>query len=152
MFHRVSVLAMAALLAFTVGCFKYNIKSGAGGNMSGPPKKDDWQMHFVFGLIGEGNVDVQSVCGGNDATVHIERTFLDGIIALCTDQLVGPSHIQVYCGGGGGGGGAPATSSVDVPVSKEQAQKIVKSDEFRAAVAEQAPERLAEVDALRAAY
>jgi hypothetical protein len=70
-------VAVAAFLVSVMGCNKYMIKTGAGGNTSAAPKKSEWQMHFIDGLIGEGNFDVQEICGGPDATIKIERAILE---------------------------------------------------------------------------
>jgi hypothetical protein len=137
-------VAVAAFLVSVMGCNKYMIKTGAGGDTGSAPKKSEWQMHFVDGLIGEGNFDVQQICGGPDATIKIERSILDGIISSCTGLLVMPSHVDVYCGAGA------TAPTAQLPLTQHNAEVIAKSDEFRAATVAIAPDRVAEVDAIRA--
>ena len=137
-------VAVAAFLVSVTGCNKYMIKTGAGGNTSAAPKKSEWQLHFIDGLIGEGNFDVKEICGGPDATIKIERAILDGIISSCTGFLVMPSHVDIYCGAGA------TAPTAQLPLTQHNAEVIAKSDEFRAATVAIAPDRVAEVDAIRA--
>lgn len=129
---KLSLALVVAALAISTGCMRYNIKVGKGGT---GPVQTVWDHHFLWALGGDGNVDVSAICGGaTDATIHIERTFIDGLLS---DLVFGgwiwqPSTIQVSCGDKTGA----------VAIDDDTARKIVASPEFLAMVDEIAPDRL----------
>jgi hypothetical protein len=137
--NAVAMALVVAMMMTTTGCFKYMIKTGAGGNASGTPTKSMWQHHLIDGLIGEGIVDVTEVCSGSpDATITIERNVVDGILGGLTGNLLwNPSTINVYCG----------DKASALLLDAEQTKRVASSAAFRDGVAEAAPERLAELDA-----
>lgn len=135
----IQAVGIAALLV-TTGCFKYVVKTGAGGDTSRPPAKSVWNHHFVNGMVGESAVDVSSICPSGDATITIERSMVDALLGNVTGNMLwNPSTVEVYCGG------AAASLSLD----EEEQKKLVKSDVFLDAVAALAPERLDEAIALQ---
>ena len=135
-----AIPALALTLAVAVsasGCFKYLIKTGAGGDPSGTPTKSVWQHHLLDGMIGEGIVDVQQVCGSPDATIAIERNVVDAILGNLTGNLLwNPSTINVYCG----------DKVAELELDAEETERVASSHAFRDAVEETAPERLSELD------
>jgi hypothetical protein len=133
--HSASILAVMIALASS-GCYKYMVKTGAGGNTRGEPTKSTWQHHLIDGLIGEGAVDIAAVCGSADATVTIERTVVDSILVGMTGMLWNPSTINVYCG----------NKVASVELDSDQTERVARSEAFRVGVIETAPERLAELD------
>jgi hypothetical protein len=132
-----SMKKMAAVLLVVVmatGCFKYTIKTGTGGDITREPNKSEWTLHFIDGLVGEGGMDVQEVCGGPNATIKIERNVVDAIIANATGvMLIQPSHINVYCGD---------QKVAQLPVDNHNAQRIAATSEFHNVVAEARPDML----------
>jgi hypothetical protein len=129
---KLAVFAALAALAVTSGCMHYNVKVGKGGSGA---TQTFWQHHFVFGLIGDGNVDVASICNGStDATVKIERTFVDGCLGgiLFAGALWQPSTVTVQCG----------EKTAEVAIDEATAKKIVASPEFLDVVNEVAPDRM----------
>lgn len=126
-----SLLAIVAL-ASTSACMRYNIKVGKGGS---GPAQTVWDHHFLWSLVGEGNVDVAAICNGStDATIHIERTFIDGLLSTIVfgGWLWEPSTVQVQCG----------EKTAEVAVDRETAKKLVGSAEFLDVVEAVAPDRL----------
>jgi len=137
--HRsISVASLIVAIALsTSGCFKYLIKTGAGGDTRGEPTKSIWQHHLIDGMIGEGLVDVGAVCGSPDATISIERNMVDAILGNLTGNLLwNPSTINVYCG----------DKVAEVVLDAEQTERVASSEAFRAGVAETAPDRLVQLD------
>jgi hypothetical protein len=136
--------AIAGFLALSMsGCFKYTVISGKGGNMSGTPKSN-WESHFLWGLIGEPRLDLKTICGSENATVQIERDFLQGLISSCLGNLWTPATVRVYCGETS----APAAA---LQLTPEQQRAFVESDAFMNAVAETAPEMIVDAQAAQAA-
>lgn len=88
---------MTAVLAS--GCFKYAIKVGDGGDVSGMPDYDQSQFFFVEGAIGQSNIDVGKICKDTtDATVLVEQPFHWGLVENCLcGELVNPVQVKVYC-------------------------------------------------------
>ncbi len=126
-----TLLAVASLATAT-GCMRYNIKVGKGAT---GPAQTVWDHHFLWTLVGDGNIDVAAICGSDvsDATIHIERTFVDGLLtSLIGGFIWQPSTVQVSCGAKSGA----------VAVNDDAARKIVASPEFLAMVDEIAPDRL----------
>jgi hypothetical protein len=130
-------LALAVVIG-TSGCFKYMIKTGDGGDTRGQPTASVWQHHLIDGMIGEGIVDVEKVCGGSpNATISIERNMVDAILGNLTGNLLwNPSTINVYCG----------DKVAEVELDAEQTERVASTPAFREAVEETAPERLSELD------
>ncbi len=129
-------LVLSAAIS-TSGCFKYLIKTGAGGDTRGTPTKSVWQHHLVDGLIGEGVVDVAAVCNSPDATITIERNIVDAILGNMTGNILwNPSTINIYCG--------DKVSKVEL--NAEQTERVASTEAFREAVEETAPERLPELE------
>jgi hypothetical protein len=130
-------LALAVVISST-GCFKYMIKTGEGGDTRGQPTQSVWQHHLIDGMIGEGMVDVEKVCGGSpNATISIERNMVDAILGNLTGNLLwNPSTINIYCG----------DKVAAVTLDAEQTERVASTPAFREAVEETAPERLTELD------
>lgn len=131
---KLAVLA-AVVAAFSLSaCTHYNVKVGKGGT---GPSQTIWQHHFLFGLVGDGNVDVASVCNGSpDATVRVETTLIDGLLKVIVfgGWLWQPTTMTVQCG----------EKTAEVAIDEATAKKIVASPEFLDLVNEVAPDRLAD--------
>ncbi|MBM4279743.1 MAG: hypothetical protein FJ137_02930 [Deltaproteobacteria bacterium] len=111
-----ATLAVASLL----GCWKTTVTVGQGGNTSGTPKKDEMSLFFVNGLIGTSDTNVSSICPGGNATVVVQRTLLEVLIAVGTVNLVSPNHVTVYCGE------EPSAAQL----SPEQLERLVQETDF----------------------
>jgi len=87
------------MLVFCVGvsgCFRHVYSQGNGGTVE---KYDQWQHHFVVGLVNTPTVDVDSVCPNTkDFTVYERQTFLNGLVSGLTLGIYTPSKITVSCG------------------------------------------------------
>lgn len=131
---KLAVLAALAALAVTSGCMHYNVKVGKGGS---GPAQTIWQHHFAWSLVGDGSVDVSSICNGSpDATVRIETTFIDGLLSYIVfgGWLWQPTTMTVQCG----------EKTAEIAIDEATAKKIVASPEFLDMVNEVAPDRLAD--------
>ena len=94
-FQVASVVAVFAL----VGCYHAVIETGrpAGGTEVYKP----WAMSFVFGLVPPPIENVASACPNGVSKVETQHSFLNGLVAVVTFQIVTPMEIRVTCAGGG---------------------------------------------------
>jgi len=90
-----SVVAVFAL----VGCYHAVVETGrpAGGTEVYKP----WAMSFVFGLVPPPIENVASACPNGVSKVETQHSFLNGLVAFVTFQIVTPMEIRVTCAGGG---------------------------------------------------
>ncbi len=131
---KFAVFTVLAVLATASGCMHYNVKVGKGGT---GPAQTIWQHHFAWSLVGDGSVDVSSICNGSpDATVRIETTFIDGLLShiVFGGWLWQPTTMTVQCG----------EKTAEIAIDEATAKKIVASPEFLDMVNEVAPDRLAD--------
>ena len=94
-FQVASVVAVFAL----VGCYHAVVETGrpAGGTEVYKP----WAMSFVFGLVPPPIESVASACPNGVSKVETQHSFLNGLVAFVTFQIVTPMEIRVTCAGGG---------------------------------------------------
>ncbi len=90
--HAIIAAGAAILLA---GCYHVTVVTGAppGNTVIDKP----WQMSFVYGLIPPQEVDAKATCAQGVAKVETEHSFLNGLVAGLTWQLVTPIHVRVTC-------------------------------------------------------
>jgi hypothetical protein len=92
-------LGRAALLAILLGgagCYKAtfirdpNVVRGA--------EHDQWLDFWVFGIVGEQNIDVKQFCpDGRVAQVVTGGNFATGIVSLLTIGIYAPRKVYVTC-------------------------------------------------------
>jgi len=89
-----SGLAAALLLS---GCYtiSYNGNRSAGGS-----EQSEWDNYFLWGLVGETNVDLQQVCPKGVASWKSQQTFVQGLIGIVTIGIYVPRSVIVQCGSG----------------------------------------------------
>jgi hypothetical protein len=92
-------LLLFSCLLFGAGCFKHMYTVGAGGNVGGSAAYSRWHSHWIFGLFGEDNVDVKTVCPSGNATIKDEHSFLNLVIASLVGVLWYPTSVEIYCDG-----------------------------------------------------
>jgi hypothetical protein len=106
----VTVVMAAVVIA---GCYKHSFTVGnGGGDTNRPPNYSQWKGHYFFGLIGEENVDVKSVCPSGNATVKDQHTFVNLLIGSLIGIIYHPTTVEIWCDEGGGSG---STSSLVIP-------------------------------------
>ena len=82
------------------GCYKHSYTVGNGGNTGGDATKSFWQAHWLFGLIGEADVDVRTTCPSGNATVKDSWTFLNSLVSALVGVIYSPTTVEIYCGNG----------------------------------------------------
>ena len=64
---------------------------------------DEWTSFFVFGLVGEQNLDMHQFCpDGRVAEVQTGANFLTGLVSLVTIGIYTPRKVYVTCAAGSG--------------------------------------------------
>ncbi len=97
---KVWILAMMGFLALgTGGCFHHSYTTGTGGNVSNEPAYNEWHSHWLFGIIGEENVDIKKVCASGNATIKDGQSFVNGLIGSLIGIVWYPTTVKVYCDG-----------------------------------------------------
>jgi len=124
---RSLVIASALLLG---ACMHHSYTVGSGAP-NGRVVYEKWHAHWLFGIIGEDNVDVNAVCPSGNATVRNDITFVNGLIGALVGIIYYPTTVVVYCADGPAAG-APTS----ILLTPEQKLKIVAAPEFAQWVAE----------------
>ena len=89
------VLCLAALLA--TGCMKHTYDVGAGAPR-GKVVYDNWESHWLFGIIGETQLDIKEICPSGNATIHDETDFLTGLVGALIGIIYRPSKVTIRSG------------------------------------------------------
>lgn len=94
-----------------VGCYHAVIETGrpAGTTVVHKP----WAMSFIFGLVPPPVENVTQQCTNGVSKVETMHSFLNGLVAVVTFNLVTPMDIKVTCAGAGGDDASLATVRVD---------------------------------------
>lgn len=129
------VCTTAALAA--TGCFRHRVDVG-GGARHGPVVYDHWENFWLAGLIGHVRVDVERLCPSGQATIEARQSFLNALVAGVTSGLYTPTTVRVRCRDG---------RRAALELSAADVRAVVRDDSFRALLAEEMPERLADVEA-----
>jgi hypothetical protein len=127
-----AVLLLAVVLAL-VGCFKHTFTVGNGAP-EGAVVYDHWHSHWLFGIIGEENVDVHKLCPSGNATIHEETTFVNGLIGAFIGLIYYPTTVTIRCHGG--------RADATINLTTAQMAALVADPGFISLVEEVAPERV----------
>ena len=133
------LVGLAATLG-TAGCFRHTVDVG-GGARQAPVVYDRWEHFWLAGLVGHVGVDVERLCPSGQATIEARQSFLNGLVAGLTSGIYTPTTVRVRCDDG---------RRTALELSAEDVRRVVGDDSFRALVAAEMPERLADLDAAQA--
>jgi hypothetical protein len=128
------VIVVVACVCAT-SCWKHTYTVGAGAPESQQVYKK-WHSHFLFGLIGDKNVDIKDLCPSGNATIKDQHSFVNQIVQALTFGIYGPTTVKVYCADG---------KQTKLELSGEQISEIVRDPRFLWVVNDYAPERLGDV-------
>jgi hypothetical protein len=132
----IAILVALGLL-FLAGCFKHTFTVGTGAE-SGKVVYHHWHHHWLFGIIGEENLNMAEICPSGNATIHSEMSFLNGIVDLLIGFIYSPTTVTIRCDDG---------TQTEVELNEEQVSRLVTDPRFLSLVGELVPERLAEAEA-----
>ena len=97
----VVVLMLVAFLSVTtVGCFKHTYTVGKGGD-NGKDVYSEWHAHWLFGIIGDENVNLKKYCPSGNATIKEQITFVNGLIGALIGLIYYPTTVKIECKMGG---------------------------------------------------
>lgn len=82
------------------GCYRHTFTVGNGGNTSKDPEYSAWQSHWLYGVIGDTNVDVKTICPSGNATIQDRHGFLNLVVYALVGVIYAPTTVEVYCGDG----------------------------------------------------
>jgi hypothetical protein len=79
------------------GCFtvSYQTKLAPGGEY-----KEDRGDFFLWGLVGDKEINLKSLCPAGVSRWKSQQTFVDGLLGIVTLGIYTPRHITVECTGG----------------------------------------------------
>lgn len=127
----VALLVLAVMMA-AVGCFKHTFDVGKGAP-NGKVVYDHWHSHWLFGIIGNKQVDVKEFCKSGDATIFEETSFVNGLIGAFIGLIYYPTTVEIRCNDGG---------KAQLNLSVEDMAKLVTDPQFLAYVQDVAPEQM----------
>ncbi|MGD2046032.1 MAG: Bor family protein [Gemmatimonadota bacterium] len=141
--RRVSVWAgrgtVLVLLVAAAGCYRHSFTVGSGAPMA-PVSVEQWRHHWLFGLISpDRELELSQMCPSGNATIEVEQSFLNGLVAALTGAIYSPTTVRVRC--------ARGTASLDI--EPENLTGLASDPDFLAWVAEVAPDRLEDIENAR---
>ncbi len=93
-----AALALGALvLVLASGCYRTTYVTGMG--MGGPVAQERVNF-FLFGIIGEADVDVQELCPDGVGWMQNRMSFVDLLLGLVTLNLYAPRTVELHCSKG----------------------------------------------------
>jgi hypothetical protein len=85
-------LLLAVLLA---GCYHVTVITANAPSTTQVDK--EWVNSFVLGLVPPPELNVRDQCPQGVAKVETERSFLNGLVAVLTQNIYTPMHTTVTC-------------------------------------------------------
>lgn len=140
-----SALLSAAILVSAVsatGCYKHTFTVGSGGNVEAEPTYEVWHSHWLWGIIGDENVDVNKVCPSGNATIKEKTSFVNGLIGGLVGTIYYPTTVEIYCGEG-----PAAPKAASITLSPERLREIALDPAALAAAREVSETKAAELQA-----
>ena len=130
-------MTLGVVVMATTACYEHTFTVGQGAP-TGPVVYSEWHNSWLGGLIGERNIDVETVCPSGNATIHDEQSFLNGLVAVLTAGIYTPTEVKIRCDSG---------RSVDIRLDEGEVMSILRAPAFRDRVEHLLPERLVDVEA-----
>ena len=130
---KVLILVLSLALIFVLtGCFKHTFTVGKGAP-GGKVVYKEWHSHWLYGIIGEKNVELDKLCPSGNATIHEKTSFVNGLIGALIGIIYYPTTVTIECAEGG---------RTEIELTTEQMAQIATDPSFLAFVEEVAPERM----------
>lgn len=138
----VEALVMTLLVAGAAGCYRHTFTIGTGAPTA-PVSEEQWRHHWLWGLVSpDRELELREMCPSGNATIEVQQSFLNGLVASLTGAIYSPTTVRVRCAGG--------TASLELDPGDLAA--IAFDSDFLAWVGEVMPERLEEVERARRSY
>ena len=133
------LMFVTVALASLTACFQHTYTLEKGAFTNGSPKYSKWAHHFVYGLFGKGEVDIQRICPSGNAVIEDYHSFFNMIIGALLGSIWWPTTVDVYCD----------DRTAKITLTPEQLRAMGRSAEFEQWVAQLAPEKMNELVAAR---
>jgi len=128
------VVIGTVLLTAAAGCYEHTYTLGTGAPV-GPVVYDEWQNHWLSGLVGEKNLDIGVLCPSGNATIHDEQSFLNGLVSVLTFGIYSPTVVEIRCANG---------RSAQISIPEGQLMTLLRSPAFMQRVEQLMPGQLEE--------
>lgn len=91
----VGILSLSMILG---GCSTVTIQPQQIAKVTLAPTYQQTEHFFFWGLAGEKNVDVKTICAGKPVKqMQTQQTFLNGLAAIVTLGVYAPHSVKVWC-------------------------------------------------------
>lgn len=98
LFVKLLLLALAgAVIPTATGCHKATFVDPAYPTAHKAPPVEAWTHFYLFGLVGEQNIDVRQVCQGEAALVRTGGNVGTDVLAVVTLGIYTPRKVYVTC-------------------------------------------------------
>jgi len=137
-----AILAASALALTLTGCLQHTFSIGAGAPESSDQVYKNWHHHWLFGLIRsehQEQLDLADYCPSGNATLHEETSFVNGLVDVLTWFIYSPTTVTILCDDG---------TQAEIALSAEDVSRVLHHPRFPELVADVAPLRLAEAEAV----
>lgn len=95
---RLLILSLTTTL-FLGGCSTVTVTPSGKAKTSISPTYEESKSFYLFGLIGEQEVDVTKYCQGQEPQqMQTQSTFLDSFLGIITIGIYSPRTLKVWCG------------------------------------------------------
>ena len=93
-----SIVTLCLALMLSVGCSTVTISPKGAPKTSVEPTYSDSKSFFLWGLVGEHDIDVKEVCGEREVKqMQTQRTFTDSLLTIVTIGIYAPRTAKVWC-------------------------------------------------------
>ena len=123
------VLIIAAFAFGAQGCYKHTFNVGQGAP-NGKQVYNSWHAHWLFGIIGDKELDIDQICPSGNATIHNEISFVNGLVGALIGVVHYPTTVWIKC--------EQTTSALELSV--DQAITLATHPDFLHYVGEVAPD------------
>lgn len=113
--RRMGTAALLAAAFLATGCYTTRFQSNLA---PGGAKYEEKGNFFLWGLVGEKEVDLKKLCPAGAARWQNQQTFVDGLLGFITIGIYIPRTINVECTAGkaqGLGGEGDLVSQIAYP-------------------------------------
>jgi len=119
-----TLLGGLTLLLSASGCgYTYHFRDGEGVRGE---EHNEWASYFLFGIIGDHEVDVREFCGGTGTyEVTTGTNFLTWLVTGVTLGIYSPRKVNIWCNAPGGAGGVKTAYSIELD-SKGKPERVTK--------------------------
>jgi hypothetical protein len=93
--HRITRIAIVALILSGIGCFRTTVETGLAP--SEQVVKKESASAWIGGLVGPEKVDAASACPSGVAKVQTQQSLLNQVVAYLTLGIYTPMTIRITC-------------------------------------------------------